>query len=656
MTQVHDDQGKFLRRRAAPLFISVAVLAGAIAAVIGALSLADGLTASGLPDPGRATSYGLPFVRAAGEIAAVVAIGNFLLSAFFVPPQPNGVLDVDGYRALRLGGVACALWAACAALMIPLSISDVSGLPLQSLGPLDVWSAAGLVETTSAWRWTAMLAALVAAASALVLRWKWMPALALGASMTLMPQALTGHSSSGGAHDIATNSLLIHLVAAALWVGGLLALIIHVLRGGGHIEVAARRFSAVALWCFVAVATSGVLNAAVRIAPADILTSNYGRLLIAKGVALCGLGVLGWRQRRSMVASLRSSTAARGTLLRLSLAEIGVFAATFGLAVGLGRTPAPVAVTEPTAAEAAIGFDLAVAPTLLEVLINWRFDLVFGTASIVLGALYLAGVSRVRRRGDCWAPRRTCSWLLGCVLMLVATSSGLGSYMPAMFSMHMLVQVIMAMVVPVLLVSGTPVTLSLRALHASGDSATPGLREWLVSSLNSSLARFLTSPTASLLLFVGGGYGLYFAGAFDLAITEHVAHVVMTGFSVLSGVLFFSVVLGVEPSIRGVSLVRRLLLAVVGLLQHIWIGIVVRDRQPVLGESFYRSLRLDWHTDLLADQRLGGELLSLGAAVMLLVVAGGLFSFRDGYPKNFVAVPSPRTRWLRSAPSTQHRH
>src|ERR1700739_1196017 len=106
------------RRGAAvwPLLAGVAVLAGCTAAGIGALSVAAALTATGLPDPGPVTTLGLPFVRAAGEVAAVVAVGAFLLAAFLVPPQKSGVLDVDGYRAVRIGTVAsgaCADWAAC---------------------------------------------------------------------------------------------------------------------------------------------------------------------------------------------------------------------------------------------------------------------------------------------------------------------------------------------------------------------------------------------------------------------------------------------------------------------------------------------------------------------------------------------------------------
>src|SRR5712672_2830293 len=97
-----------------PVLVGVGVLAGAIAAGIGALSLADALTATGLPDPGPVTTYGLPFVRAAGEIAAVLAVGSFMFAAFLVPPQTNGVLDAGGYRALRLGTAASAVWTVCA--------------------------------------------------------------------------------------------------------------------------------------------------------------------------------------------------------------------------------------------------------------------------------------------------------------------------------------------------------------------------------------------------------------------------------------------------------------------------------------------------------------------------------------------------------------
>src|ERR1700744_808058 len=239
------------RRGAAvwPLLAGVALLAGCTAAGIGALSLAAAADATGVPDPGPVTTLGLPFVRAAGEVAAVLAVGAFLFAAFLVPPQKSGVLDADGYRAVRIGAVATGAWAVCAALLVPLTISDVSGQPITAhLNPATMWSLASLINIASAWRLTALLAAAVMLASLPVLRWSWTPLLLLASLATLIPLGLAGHSSAGGSHDLATNSLLIHLVAATLWAGGLLALLTHALRGGGHTDLAARRGAASARW------------------------------------------------------------------------------------------------------------------------------------------------------------------------------------------------------------------------------------------------------------------------------------------------------------------------------------------------------------------------------------------------------------------------
>ena len=95
------------------------MLAGCTAAGIGALSLAGALTATGLPDPGPATTPGAAVHPGGGEIAAVLAVGSFLFAAFLVPPQSSGVLDAGGYRALRVGTVASGAWAGRAALLVP---------------------------------------------------------------------------------------------------------------------------------------------------------------------------------------------------------------------------------------------------------------------------------------------------------------------------------------------------------------------------------------------------------------------------------------------------------------------------------------------------------------------------------------------------------
>ncbi len=604
------------------LLAGVAALAGCTAAGIAALSLADALFATGLPDPGPATTLGLPFVRAAGEVAAALAAGSFLFAAFLVPPQPDGVLDVAGYRALRLGTVASGIWAVCAALLVPLTISDVSGHPLADhLDLVTFWSLAGLVDTAVAWRWTAFLAAVVMLASLPVLRWSWTPVLLAGSLLSLVPLGLTGHAAAGGSHDLAVNSLMVHLFAAGLWAGGLLALLIHAVRRGEHADLAARRFSAVALWCFVAMGLSGVINALVRLAPAGLLTSEYGRLVIAKFVALCLLGVVGWRQRRRGVAALQSDPNARDALVRLALTEAVIFGITFGIAVGLGRTPPPPpAILRPSIPEVKIGYDFAGPPTVARVLFDWRFDLIFGTAALVFAALYLGGMLRLRRRGDGWPVGRTVAWLLGCLALLLATSSGLGRYMPAMFSMHMIVHMLLSMLVPVLLVLGAPVTLALRALPTAGRDQPPGMREWLLAALHSRVSRFFTNPIVAAVLFVTGFYGLYFSGIFNTVVGSHFGHVAMNVHFLVSGYLFFWVVIGVDPTPRPISPLAKVAVVFASLPLHAIFGVLLMGMRDVLGEAFYGSLQLSWHTDLFGDQRLGGGITWAAGEVPLLIV------------------------------------
>ena len=266
-----------------------------------------------------------------------------------------------------------------------------------------------------------------------------------------------------------------------------------------------------------------------------------------------------------------------------------------------------------------IGYDLAGPPTVARVLFDWRFDLVFGTAAIVFAAVYLAGVRRLRRRGDTWPTGRLVAWLLGCAVLLFATSSGIGRYMPAMFSMHMAAHMLLSMLTPILLVLGAPVTLALRALPAAGRNDPPGMREWLLAALHSRVSQILTNPFVATALFIVGFYGLYFGGIFDAAVGNHAAHVAMNLHFLVAAYLFYWVVIGVDPTPRPIPPLGKLAMVFASLPMHAFFGVVLMGTQKVLGESFY-TLQLPWHTDLLGDQRLGGGIAWAAGEVPLVVV------------------------------------
>lgn len=604
------------------VFATAGVIAGVVAALIVMLSASDALVLLGIPDPGPATTYGLPALRAIGEIAAVIAIGSFLLAAFLVPPQKNGILDVDGYRAVRTGSVASIIWAVCSLLLVPLTLSDTSGQPFaEAIKPANLWIALDQVEIASAWRWTAIMAVVLAIASRTVLRWAWTPAL-LGFSLaTLLPIALSGHSSAGGSHDIATNSLILHLGAASLWAGGLFALLAHVRRRGAHADVAARRFSTIAGVCFVVMGISGVINALVRVSLADLFTTTYGLLIVGKIVALIVLGGFGWMQRRRALPALIADPTARGPLLRFAGAEVLVLAATIGLAVGLGRTPPPAEIDPNlTTTEAALGYNLSGPPTFARMALDWRFDLIFGTAAIVMAVVYLIGVRRLRLRGDAWPVGRTVAWVLGCLTLLISTSSGIGRYSTAVFSVHMTGHMMLSMLAPVLLALGGALTLALRVLPAAGKDGVPGMREWLLMGLHSRLSQFVTHPLVAALIFVGGFYVLYLGGIFGAVLDSHGAHLLMNLHFVLSGYLFYWTVIGVDPSPRKIAPVTKLAVVFGSLPFHAFFGVALMSMNTVMGGWFYRTLGLDWNSDLLGDQKLGGGIAWATGEVPLVLV------------------------------------
>lgn len=605
--------------------VGVLVAVGSLLAVAVAAGLvlgigSDQLAALGLPDPGVLTRAALPAVRVLSECAAVVAVGSLLLAAFLVPPQDSGYLSADGYAAVRTARVAALVWALSAAMMVPLIAADGVGRPVVDvLHPQLLASLVSELSQTGAWALTAGIALLLAAFCWIALSWGsavWLFVLAL---VGLMPVALTGHSSAGGAHDVATSSLLYHLLAAALWVGGLIALMAHLARRGEHCGLAARRFSQLALVCWIVMAASGVVNALVRMTPAQI-TTTYGLLVLGKIVALVVLGGFGWAHRRGAVAAvaLRNDRAA---MLRLGGVETLVMLATIGLAVALSQTAPPeTAVAPPSRTEVLLGYDLAGPPTVARLLLEWRLDLVFGVGAVVLAALYLAGVRRLRLRGDAWPVGRTVAWLCGCLVILIATSSGIGRYAMAMFSVHMGVHMLLSMLAPILLVLGGPVTLALRALPPAGAGNPPGPREWVQAFTHSWVVRMSTQPLMALGMYVASFYVMYFTGLYDAAAPLHWAHLVMNAHFVLMGYAYYWLIIGIDPAPRRLPYLGKLGLLLAAMPFHAFFGIALMHSSTPVGGDFYRALALPFVPDLLADQRVGGAMAWAAGEIPMLVV------------------------------------
>jgi len=238
--------------------------------------------------------------------------------------------------------------------------------------------------------------------------------------------------------------------------------------------------------------------------------------------------------------------------------------------------------------------------------------------------LYLLGVRSLRRRGDAWPVGRTVMFVgVGMGAFYVATSSGLAAYDTTLLSVHMVQHMVLAMLVPLALALGAPVTLALRTLPR-----TP--RRWLLTVLHSRAAKVLTFPPLTLALYVVSPWALYFSGWYPATLDHVWLHELMHLHLVVVGMLFFWPIVGIDPVPGRVGYPARMLLVVLTLPFHAFLGVTIMGQDTLLGGNHYQALHelpgYGWLPDPLDDQHLAGGLLWSSGDLVGLVLLGVLFA------------------------------
>jgi putative copper export protein len=319
--------------------------AGLFVAVLGLALVAGGgapaPAAPGLPDAGPVTGWGQPVAQLTARITAVATVGT-LLFAGVLCAAPDGRLGVEARSALRWASRWAAAWASATAAGALLTASSVTGVRLDRLSASSV---VGVLTELPLGRAASLVvaAALVLAVGARRCTTRGWAAALLSAALlaVVLPAVLTGHSAAAEHHVLAVSSLSVHVAAATLWVGGLLALVLHGTSPAALAPTAAR-FSTLALVCFLATGASGAVSAWVQLGGAgalEVLGSGYGALLLAKTAALVVLGGLGWWHRRATLPRLRAGRP--GAFRRFAVVEVVVMLTTVAVAVALSASPPP---------------------------------------------------------------------------------------------------------------------------------------------------------------------------------------------------------------------------------------------------------------------------------------------------------------------------
>jgi putative copper export protein len=283
----------------------------------------------------------LPAARLAGDLAAAATVGCLVAAAVLLTER--GFLGPAGYRWLRRATWPAVVWGTSAVLLLPGLLVEFLNTDLSQVSFPALVAFVRDTPFGGAQAATAALAAVVALGSRVVLTTAGARVLLGFALLGVVPPAVAEYAEAEGTGvpvAIAATGMVLHILAALVWSGTLAALLLSRL-SAGELVTAVRRYSRAAPVLVLVVGVSGLLTAAADLdGPAQWLGTAYGRVALLKVAGFAALAGVGWWHRRRTLPALASGQA--GAFRRIAAVELLVFAVTFGLAVGLSRTPAPV--------------------------------------------------------------------------------------------------------------------------------------------------------------------------------------------------------------------------------------------------------------------------------------------------------------------------
>ena len=402
------------------------------------------------------------------------------------------------------------------------------------------------------------------------------------------------HSSSQGSHGLAIGSLVIHVLALSFWLGAVFAL---QFMPASEKELAFSRVSNIALWSSMAVVSSGLTNAWTRLRLSQDWFTSYGLLVGIKVLLTLVVFFIASRVRKQISVN------------RLLPLELTVISLIMGIGALLNRfTPEESGAIAFDKVRELVGISMPEAPTLSRVLFEYEANGLILGLLIFATALYIRGVVALARRGDKWPVGRTISFAIGISLLDYSTSGGVGLYAHFSFQYHMIAHMILSMIAPIAIVLSAPITLALRTLPIGREKGERGLRGALVAALSSRVTGIWTHPVVALAIFDGSLFALYFTPLFGELMSGHFGHMIMDLHFIAAGLLFFHVIVGIDPNPRKVHHLVRVVMLLAAMSIHAFFSVALMSANNLIDGGYYQLLERPWATDLLSDQKSGAAI------------------------------------------------
>ncbi|MFP3462195.1 cytochrome c oxidase assembly protein [Arthrobacter globiformis] len=605
------------KSRTKPVAAAAMILGCGLLALFVAYSSEAGREAGFLDRTGAVVIWGLPVAKLVFNVAAAGTVGPLILALFALPPTGRAFS-----KALVLAGISAVLWTAAAAAISVLTFHSLANLPLFSEGSGTIFVS--FLTDVDAGRRSALTVVITATAALLCFGVQSQRAVAVTAvlaSTGLIPLALNSHAAGGANHADSTVSVVMHMVAAAIWIGGLATIVLLRRTLGTELLAAVRRYSTLALLSFLALAISGVAAGLTGLGTLDGLATQYGLILVAKTALLGVLGVFGVLHRKWILTKLESVPGrARTMFAALAVAELAIMAAASGLAAALARTPPP---TVSQAAPAPVSLRL---PGLVDMFSSWKPDALWIFLCAVAVFLYGAGMQRVRNRGGHWPAYRAGLWFTGVGLLFLVTNGGLRFYQEFLISAHVTTQMLLIAVVPLLLVPGAPLTLARLAATPRQDGTLGGAEALTLSVrpvLNAAAAPYVAAAGLAAVLAA-----LYYTPLLEYSARTQFGYQAMALLTLISGCLFTASLARATDRGPGSSVAARL--AAIGAVAALYgvYGWALAQQADQLPDSrrqeWLISVGQPWDQPVLAVVEPAGMAMWVIAAGALVVAAAAV--------------------------------
>lgn len=300
----------------------------------------------------------LSVVRWLGYLGLLAAAGLALFAVLFVPAERANDRARTRLRAVARGAAVVAVVAWWVA--VPLVALYQLGLPASALGDGSTWSALAVAEyAVPATVLVGLALAVLALPTAAPARSRTTLVL-LGCAVALVAPSLTGHTRATSPQALVIGVDVLHLVAGATWLGGVVAVALVLADLAARDDAGAVVLARFSTWASgvlaVLVVTGTVLAWRIAGSWGALLDTGYGALLLVKVlVVLVAVALAAWN-RFSLLPRLRDAARRRerrdasALLVRTTVAEAAVLVAVL-LVTGflVDRSPEPGGSTAPAA-------------------------------------------------------------------------------------------------------------------------------------------------------------------------------------------------------------------------------------------------------------------------------------------------------------------